>query len=84
MATTTNLGLVLIDVGQKEKEAAINNAFTSIDTQVATKTFVTARYIGERTSDPATAGLVAGATYYNSSTNKLKVLLSTLAWANAA
>jgi hypothetical protein len=39
-------------------------------------------YRGEFSADPSTSGLHAGATYYNTISSKLKVLLSTGTWVN--
>jgi hypothetical protein len=77
MATTTNIGLTLLDVGQKEKEATINTNMSLLDTKVL-------KYLGEATADPATTGVIAGSTYYNSTALKLKVLKSTGTWVNVA
>lgn len=77
MATTANLTLTLLEVGQKEKEVTINDNMTAIDTKVL-------RYLGEATSDPVTTGVPYGSTYYNTSTSKLKVLKTNGSWANVA
>lgn len=77
MATTTNLSLTLLEVGQKEKEVTINTALTDIDTKVV-------RYLGEAASDPAVLGVAPGSTYYNTTSSKLKVLKSNSTWVNVA
>lgn len=77
MTVTTNLALTLLEVGQKEKEVTINQAFTNIDTKVI-------RYLGEAASDPSPTGVTAGSTYYNTSSSKLKVLKSNATWVNVA
>ena len=77
MAQTPNLGLTLIEVGQKEKEVTINTNFTAIDSKVP-------KYLGELGADPVTTGIPAGSTYFNSAQNKLKVLKTTGTWVNAA
>lgn len=76
MAVTQNFQMTLLEVGQKEKEATINTNFQTLDQKIP-------RYLGELTADPA-AGPVAGCTYFNTSTNKLKVLKTTGTWVNAA
>jgi hypothetical protein len=77
MTTTANLGLTLLEIGQKDKEVTINTNFSAIDTKVP-------KYCGQLTVDPSTSGLPAGSTYYNTGISKLKVLLSTGTWVNAA
>lgn len=77
MATTAYLQLTLLEVGQKEKEVTINSALTAIDTKIP-------RYLGEAASDPATTGVPAGSTYFNTTSSKLKVLKSNSTWANVA
>jgi hypothetical protein len=103
MATTPKLGMVLLDVGQKQKEATINAALTTLDNAIVITTAGNAGqvlasrgsgqtpiwanpsgYKGEATSDPSATGLPPGSTYYNTSTSKLRVLLSTGSWVNAA
>ena len=77
MATTTNLQLTLLEVGQKDKEVTINTALQSIDNKVI-------RYLGEFATDPNTSGVVPGCTYFNTATSKLKVLKSNSSWVNVA
>lgn len=77
MATTTQLGLTLLDVGQKEKEVTINQNFQIIDDKAL-------RFLGDLASDPPTTGVPKGSTYYNTATSKLKVLRTNNTWANAA
>lgn len=76
MAVTTNFQMTLLEVGQKEKEATINTNLQTIDQKAI-------RYLGELATDPS-AGPVAGCTYFNSSTNKLKVIKTTGTWVNVA
>ena len=78
MTQTTNLGLTLLEVGQREKEATINEGFAKIDAQVGKL------FLGDLASDPATTGLKAGVTYFNTTTSKLKVLRGNLTWVNVA
>ena len=77
MSTTANLGLVLLEVGQKEKEVTINTNFTQIDAKIV-------RYLGELAADPVIANIAFGSTYFNTASNKLKVLKTSGTWANAA
>jgi hypothetical protein len=77
MAQTSYLQLDLLEVGQKEKETTINGNMTKLDQKVL-------RYLGDLASDPATTGVPAGSTYYNTATSKLKVLRANNTWANAA
>jgi hypothetical protein len=77
MTTTTNLSLVLLDVGQKEKEATINGNMAILDAGLP-------RYLGEFATDPATTGLAKGCTYYNTTSSLTKVLKSTGSWSAMA
>lgn len=77
MTTTTNLQLVLLDVGQKEKEVTINTNMALLDSKVP-------KYLGEYTTDPAASGLAFGSTYYNTTSSKLKVLKTNTTWVNVA
>ena len=72
MSVTSNYQLTLLEVGQKEKEVTINTNFNTLDQKVI-------KYLGELTSDPA-AGPVAGSLYFNTSSNKMKVLKSNGSW----
>ena len=67
MATTQNLQLTLLEVGQKDKEVTINTALQSIDNKVI-------RYLGEFATDPNTSGVTIGSTYFNTTSGKIKVL----------
>lgn len=75
MAVTAKLGLTLLEVGQKEKEVTINTNMSTIDA---------ASFQGKFTSDPSPASLKPGATYYNTATSKLRVLIDATTWTNAA
>lgn len=77
MTTTSHLALTLLEVGQKDKEVTINQAFTDIDTKVV-------RYLGESATDLSVTGVAAGSTYYNTTSSKLKVLKSNSTWVNVA
>ena len=77
MTTTTNLGLTLLEVGQKEKEVTINTNMQLLDGKVP-------KYLGELASDPTASGVPVGSTYFNTTTNKLKFLKTNSTWANAA
>jgi hypothetical protein len=76
MSTTSYLQLPLLDVGQREKEATINEAFTEIDTK-------SLRFLGSAASNPSITGIPLGSTYFNTADAKLKVLL-TGGWTNVA
>ena len=76
MSTTTNFGITLIEVGQREKEAAINTAFSTLDSKIV-------RYLGELAADP-TSTAVAGCTYFNTATSRLRVKKTDGTWVNAA
>ena len=67
MATTTNLGLELLEVGQSAKEADINDNSQTLDTKVPVM-------LADSASDPTTTGRAPGTFYFNTSSNKLKVL----------
>ena len=77
MATTQNLQLTLLTVGQMEKEVTINTNFQSIDQKVI-------KYLGELGADPSVNGVAIGSTYFNTVSNKIHVLKSTGAWAPCA
>lgn len=77
MSTTTNFQLTLLEVGQKEKEVTINTNFTLLDQKIP-------RYLGELATDPTSSGVIAGSTYFNTQTSKLKVLKTDGSWVNAA
>lgn len=76
MTTTTNLGLTLLEIGQKDKSTTINTNMGLLDVLPA--------YLGEAASDPATTGVAPGSTYYDTVGLKLKVLKSDLSWVNVA
>lgn len=76
MATTPNLGITLLENGQTEKEAAINTAFTLIDTKVNGKS----GWMGKLAADPTPSAALVGSIYYNTTTNKLKVLIDATTW----
>lgn len=77
MANTTNFNLTLLEIGQKNKETTINTNMELLDQKVP-------RYIGELASDPTVSGVSYGSTYFNTSTNKLKVLKTNGTWVNVA
>ena len=74
MATTTNLALTYLEIGQKDKSITIN---TNMDLLDALPT-----YLGELAADPATTGVSHGSTYYNTGSSVLKVLKTTNVWVN--
>lgn len=73
MATTSYLLLKLLEVGQKEKEATINENMNLIDNKVP-------RFLGDLATDPSTTGIPKGSTYFNTATSKLKVLRANNTW----
>lgn len=77
MTTTTNFQLTLLEVGQKEKEATINSNMQRLDQYVP-------RFLGDLAVDPTSSGVAAGSTYFNTQSNKLKVLRANGSWVNAA
>lgn len=81
MTTTTRLGITLLEVGQREKEATINDGFIKID--AAIKDIQDTNYLGDLATDPGTS-YRPGTTYFNTTSQKLKVLRANLIWANAA
>lgn len=80
MATTPNLGITLLEIGQKNKETAINDALTLIDTKVQGK----GSWLGVGTTDPTPSAALVGATFYRTDTAKLRVLKDATTWVNAA
>jgi 3-deoxy-D-manno-octulosonate 8-phosphate phosphatase KdsC-like HAD superfamily phosphatase len=78
MTQTTNLGLTLLEVGQREKEATINEAFAKIDVAFGNT------FLGDLATDPLVTGHKAGTTYFNTTVSKLKVLRGNLTWVNVA
>jgi len=73
MATTTNLGLTQLEIGQGNKEVTINTNNSLLDTKVP-------RALPDAASDPATTGLAPGSTYYNTALSKVKWLRPNLTW----
>lgn len=76
MATTPNLGLTLLEVGQKEKEVTINAALTAIDTKVQAKS----GWLGKLATDPAPSAALTGAIYYNTTSSKVRILIDATTW----
>lgn len=64
MATTPNLGLTQLEIGQKEKEVTINTNQTLLDSKVP-------RALPDAATAPATTGLANGSTYYNTTDSKV-------------
>ena len=77
MTTTTNYSLVLLDVGQKEKEVTINTNFQTLDNNVP-------KYLGEAASAPVATGRAPGSTYFNTTTSKVQILKFDHTWVNVA
>lgn len=80
MATTTNLGITLLEIGQKNKETTINDALTLIDTKVQGKN----NWLGVGTTDPTPSAALIGSTFYRTDTAKMRVLINATTWVNAA
>ena len=78
MATTPNLGLTLLEIGQKNKETAINDALTLIDTSVNTRV----KYLGELAADPAPSAALVGARYWNTVSSVFRTLRNSTTWVN--
>lgn len=73
MATTTNLGLTQLEIGQKEKEVTINTNNAVLDAKVP-------RALADAASAPVTTGLAPGSTYYNTTDSKVYWLRPNLTW----
>ena len=76
MATTPNLGITLLEIGQAGKETSINAAFTLIDSSVQAKP----AFLGKFATDPSVTGKIVGSTYYNTGSNKIKILIDAATW----
>lgn len=81
MATTPKIALTLLEVGQREKEATINDGLTKIDTEIGM--IKDTRMLADAVIDPIGA-YPAGTLYYNTLTSKLRVLRPNLNWSDAA
>lgn len=73
MATTTNLALTLLEVGQKQKEVTINTNMTLLDQK-------TPLALPDAATAPSTVGKVPGSTYFNTADNKVYWLRPNLTW----
>lgn len=73
MATTPNLGLVQLEIGQKEKEVTINTNQATLDSKVP-------RALPDAASAPTTTGLAPGSTYFNTTDSKVYWLRPNLTW----
>jgi len=73
MATTSNLVITKLEVGQASKEATINTAFDTIDAKVS-------RALPDAATPPVTTGVAPGSTYFNTSDNKVYWLRPNLTW----
>lgn len=78
MATTSNLGLTKLEIGQKEKEATINENYDKIDAAVGQR----ARYLGDLATDPAPSAALVGARYFNTTSNVFRTLRNATTWVN--
>lgn len=72
MSTTTNYGLTLLEVGQKEKEVTINTNYNILDN--------VPKYLGSATTNPSTTNVPLGSRYYNTSSSKFFTLTATGTW----
>ncbi len=68
MTTTTNYGLTLLEVGQKEKEVTINTNFSTLDN--------VPKYLGDLATNPVTTTLPIGSRYYNTGSSQFGTLRS--------
>ena len=73
MATTPNLGLVQIEIGQKEKEVTINTNQSTLDAKVP-------RALPDAASAPTVTGLAPGSTYYNTTESRVYWLRPNMTW----
>lgn len=73
MATTPNLGLTQIEIGQKEKEVTINTNNTVLDSKVP-------RALADAASAPVTTGLAPGSSYFNTTDSKVYWLRPNMTW----
>lgn len=70
---TANLGLVQLEVGQKEKEVTINTNMATLDAKVS-------RGLPDSATAPSATGVAPGSTYYNTTDNKVYWLRPNLTW----
>lgn len=70
---TANLGLVQLEVGQKEKEVTINTNMATLDAKVS-------RGLPDSATPHFVTGLAPGSTYYNTTDNKVYWLRPNLTW----
>lgn len=73
MATTPNLGLTQLEVGQSNKEATLNTNQLTLDSKVA-------RALPDAASAPVTTGLAPGSTYFNTTDSKVYWLRPNGTW----
>lgn len=78
MATTSNLGLTKLEIGQKEKEATINENYDKIDAAVGQR----GRYLGDLATDPTPSAALVGARYFNTTSNAFRTLRNATTWVN--
>ena len=70
---TANLGLVQLEVGQKEKEVTINTNNATLDAKVS-------RALPDSATAPAAVGVAPGSTYFNTTDSKVYWLRPNLTW----
>ncbi len=70
---TANLGLVQLEVGQKEKEVTINTNMATLDAKVP-------RALADAASAPSSTGVAPGSTYFNTTDSKVYYLRNNLSW----
>lgn len=73
MATTPNLGLTQIEIGQKEKEVTINTNNSLLDSKVP-------RALADAATAPSVTGLAPGSTYFNTTDSKVYWLRPNMTW----
>lgn len=78
MSTTPNLGITLLEIGQKNKETTINDALTAIDAAVQGR----GKYLGDLAADPTPSAALVGARYYNTTSSVFRTLRNATTWIN--
>lgn len=67
MATTAQWNLTLLEIGQKSKEATINQNMEELSSRIP-------RFLGRLAANPSEAGVPLGSTYFNTTSNKIVCL----------
>ena len=76
MATTPKVTVTLLEIGQKDKETTINEAFTKFDAAIGGRLV----WLGKLASDPTPSAALVGSMYFNTTTNKTKLLIDATTW----